>query len=270
LELGYINVECTIEAKGSSERRDNLSNEAVEVGVGGALNVEGATADVVDCLVVEHDCNIGVLKERMGGENAVVWLNYSSGNLGRWVYAETELGFASVVNGEALKKKGSKTRSSATANSVEAEESLETSAVVSKLANAVKYEVNNLLANGVVSTSVVVCCVFLSGDDLFRVVELAVGSGANFVTHGGLEVNEDCTGYMLASSSLGEEGVECIITSTDGLVRGHLSVGLDAMLEAVEFPAGITYLNTSLANVNADNLTHLVEKRRKKNAEKSR
>ena len=55
---------------------------------------------------------------------------------------------------------------------------------------------------------------------------------------------------MLASSSLGEEGVESIITSTDGLVRWHLTVWLNTVLEAEELPAGITDLDTGLSDVN--------------------
>jgi hypothetical protein len=52
-----------------------LSNESVQVSVGGSLNVEISSADIVDSLVVEHDGNIGVLKERVGGEHGVVGLN---------------------------------------------------------------------------------------------------------------------------------------------------------------------------------------------------
>lgn len=43
-----------------------LRDEAVEVGISGAFNVEGAPADVVDGFVVEEDGDIGVLEEGMG------------------------------------------------------------------------------------------------------------------------------------------------------------------------------------------------------------
>jgi len=36
----------------------------------------------------------------------------------------------------------------------------------------------------------------------------------------------------------------------------HLAVGLDAMLQAVELPAGISDLDTGLADVDGDHLTH--------------
>jgi hypothetical protein len=35
---------------------------------------------------------------------------------------------------------------------------------------------------------------------------------------------------VLASTSLGEEGVESIVTATNGLVRRHLTIGLDSVL----------------------------------------
>ena len=66
----------------------------------------------------------------------------------------------------------------------------------------------------------------------------------------GFEIEENTSGDVLASSSLGEEGVEGIITTTDGLIGGHLTVRLDTVLEAEEFPACVTDLDTGLTNVN--------------------
>jgi hypothetical protein len=54
---------------------------------------------------------------------------------------------------------------------------------------------------------------------------------------------------VLASTSLGEEGVESIIATANGLVRGHLAIWLNAVLEAEKFPAGVTYLDTGLTDV---------------------
>ncbi len=73
-------------------------------------------------------------------------------------------------------------------------------------------------------------------------------------------------GNVLPSTSLGEEGVKGIIPSPDGLVRGHLAVGLDAMFQAVELPAGIAHLAASLANVDGDAFT--LGKKRKKTVSK--
>ena len=36
----------------------------------------------------------------------------------------------------------------------------------------------------------------------------------------------------------------------------HLTIGLDAMLQAVQLPASVTDLDTGLADVDGDHLTH--------------
>ena len=63
LEFGDIDVKGTIESEGSGQGRDNLSNKSVKVSVSRSLDVEVSSADVVNGLVVEHNGNIGVLKE---------------------------------------------------------------------------------------------------------------------------------------------------------------------------------------------------------------
>jgi len=61
---------------------------------------------------------------------------------------------------------------------------------------------------------------------------------------------------VLAGTSLRKESVESVISATDCLVTGHLSIWLDAMLEAEKLPASITDLDTSLSKVEAKDLTH--------------
>jgi hypothetical protein len=185
----------------------------------------------------------------VSGQHGVVWLNNSSGNLRRWVYSESELGFFAVVNGKTFEKQRSETRSSTSTNRVEDEEALKTGAVVSQLTDSVEAEIDDFLANGVVTTSKVVSSIFLSRDQLFWVEQLTVGTSTDFIDDGWLEIEEDTSWDVLASTSLREEGVESVVTTTDGLVGWHLAVRLNTMLEAVELPAGVTYLDTSLADV---------------------
>ena len=85
---------------------------------------------------------------------------------------------------------------------VENQESLKSSAVVSQLADAVQDKVNNLLANGVMSSGIVVGSVLLSSNKLLRVEELAVGSSADLIDDGWLQINKDSPGNMLAGASL--------------------------------------------------------------------
>ncbi|KAA8591472.1 hypothetical protein FQN60_002415, partial [Etheostoma spectabile] len=49
--------------------------------------------------------------------------------------------------------------------------------------------------------------------------------------------------------ALKAEGVEGIISSSESLVTGHLSVRLDPMFQAVKLPACIADLDTSLTDV---------------------
>jgi hypothetical protein len=100
-----------------------------------------------------------------------------------------------------------------------------------------------------VTTGEVVGGILLSGDELLWVEELAVGTSSDLIDDGGFQVKEDATGDVLASTSLGEEGVESIIATTDGLVRWHLTIRLNTVLEAEEFPAGVTNLDTGLTDV---------------------
>jgi len=54
---------------------------------------------------------------------------------------------------------------------------------------------------------------------------------------------------VFASSGLAEERVEAIVASANSLVRGHLSVRLNAMFQAVQLPASVADLHTCLADV---------------------
>jgi len=151
LELSHIDVEGTIESEGGSQRGDDLSDESVQVGVGGSLDVEVSSADVVDSLVVEHDGDVGVLEEGVGGEHGVVGLNDGSGDLRRGVDGEAELGLLAVVDGESLEEERAETGAGTTTNGVEDEEALEASALVSELSDSVEAEINDFLADGVVA-----------------------------------------------------------------------------------------------------------------------
>jgi len=202
LELSHIDVQSTIESEGGSEGGDDLGDESVQVGVGGSLDIEVTTADIVNGLVVEHDSDISVLKEGVSGEHRVVGLNDGGGDLGRGVHGEAELGLLAVVDGESLEKERAETRAGTTTDGVEDEEALETSALISELSDTVEAEVNNFLTDGVMTTGEVVGGILLTGDELLWVEELSVGAGSDLIDNGGLEIEEDGAGNVLASTSL--------------------------------------------------------------------
>jgi hypothetical protein len=257
LELRDINIEGTIESKRSGQGGHNLSDESVQVGVGRSLNVQVSAAHIVQGLVIQAESTVSVLKKGVGGKDVVVWFHNSSGHLRSRGHSEGKLGLAAIVDGKSLKEKRTKTRSSTTTSGMEDHESLKTSAVVSQLSHAVKDKVNNLLSDGVVTTGVVVGGILLTRDQLLRVVELSVGTSADLVHHTRLKVNKDGTGNVLAGTSLREKGVEGVIATSDSLVRRHLAIRLDSVLKAVQFPASITGLDTSLTNVDRKALSHV-------------
>ncbi len=173
----------------------------------------------------------------MGREDCIVRLYNSGGDLRRGGNGEAHLGLAAEVNSKTLEEQGSETGSSSSSSGVENEESLKSRAVVTHLADLVKDGVNDVLTDGVVTTGIVVSGVLLSVDDRFGVIEAAVLSGANGVTHSGLEIDHNGAGNVLAVLGLAEESVVGSILDTWRGVSGHLAILADAVLEAVELPA---------------------------------
>jgi len=249
LELSDIDVKGTIESEGGGQRGDNLGDESVEVGVGWSLDVQSSSADIVDSFVVKHNGDISVLEEGVSGQDGVVWLNNSSGDLWGWVDGETELGLLTVIDGESLKEERTETGSGTTTDGVENEETLKTGTLVSKLSDSVETEIDDFFTNGVMTSGEVVGSVLFTRDKLLWMEELSVGTSSDLIDDGWLEIEEDASWDVLSSTSLREEGVEGIITTTDGLVRWHLTVWLDTVLEAEEFPTGVTNLDTGLTDV---------------------
>ena len=77
LELCQIDVESAVEAQRRRDGADNLTNQPVQVGVGRSLDVQVATAYVVNGLVVDHEGAVGVLEGRVRRQDRVVRLNDS-------------------------------------------------------------------------------------------------------------------------------------------------------------------------------------------------
>ena len=156
LELGDIDVQSTVETERGGQRGDGLGQQAVQVGVGGALDVEVATADIVKGLIVDLVGDIGVLEERMDAKYCVVGLDDRGGDLGAAPDGERDLGLLAVIDGKALEQEAAKTGTGTTADGVVDEETLETGAVISELANAIEDQIDNLLTDGVVTTGEIV------------------------------------------------------------------------------------------------------------------
>ena len=80
------NVQGTVESEGCGDGRYDLSDQPVQVGVSGPLNIEVTSADIVDGLVVDHHhegMTVRVLQGRVGGEDGVVGFSIRAAS--RWV-----------------------------------------------------------------------------------------------------------------------------------------------------------------------------------------
>ena len=77
LELSQINIEGSIESERSSDGRDDLTNESVQVSVGGSFDVQVSTTNVVNGFVVNHESTVRVLKCGVGSQDGVVGFNDS-------------------------------------------------------------------------------------------------------------------------------------------------------------------------------------------------
>ena len=97
------------------------------------------------------------------------------------------------------------------------------------------------------ATRKVVRGVLLSADQLLWVEQLAVGARPHLVDDRRLQIDEDAARHVLAGSGLGEEGVEGIVRAAHLLVRRDGAVRGDAVLEAVQLPAGVSDLDTGLS-----------------------
>ena len=130
LEFVEIDVEGTIEAQRRGDGRDNLSNQAVEMLVAGAGDVQVPPADIIDGLVVDQEGAVGVFDRAVGGKDSVVRLNYGGRHPRSRVDGELKLALLPIVGRQTLEEERTEARTGTTAKGVEDEETLEGLAVV--------------------------------------------------------------------------------------------------------------------------------------------
>merc|ERR1711997_376662 len=190
-----------------------------------------------------------MLQRSMSCKNGVVWLYNCSGNLWCWIDGKFQFRFFTIINGQTFHEKRSKSRTSSSSEGMEDQETLKTRTLVSQLSDSIEYKINDFLADGVMTSCIVIGSIFFSSYQLFRVEELTIGSSSYLIYNSRFEIDEYSTRDVLSCSGLREKSVERVITSADSLVTWHLSIRLDSMFKAIQLPASITNLATSLANV---------------------
>ena len=163
LKVIEVDVQSSIETQTGREGTGDLGNETIEVHVTWPFDIQVLAADIVKSFVIEAKGTIGVLQERVGGENRVVRFDDGGRNLGRWRNGEGKLGFASVVHGKTFEQERTETGSGTTSRGVEDKETLKTGTVVGKLADTIQDGVDDFFSNGVVTTSVVIGSILVFG-----------------------------------------------------------------------------------------------------------
>ena len=78
LELSQVDVEGTVESQRGGDRADNLTDQPIQVGIAWSIDIQVASADIVDGLIVDHEGTVGVLKGGVGGQDRIVGLDHCS------------------------------------------------------------------------------------------------------------------------------------------------------------------------------------------------
>lgn len=139
-----------------------------------------------------------MLQGGVGSQDGVVRLDDRCCGLRGRVDAEFELALLAVVDRQTLHQQSTETRTSTSTKRVEDQETLETSAAVGDASNLVQDAINELLADGVVTTGVVVGCVLLAGDHVLGVEQASVGAGPDLVDNIWLQIAVDGSWDVLA------------------------------------------------------------------------
>lgn len=124
LELVQVDVERTVEAQGRGDGADNLGNEAVEMLVVGAGDVQAAAADIIHGLVIDKEGAVGILNSAVGGKHGIVGFNDRGRDARGRIDGEFELALLAVVGRKTLKEKGTESRSGSATERVEDQEAL--------------------------------------------------------------------------------------------------------------------------------------------------
>merc|ERR1711933_619138 len=96
----------------------------------------------------------------MHTEHGVIRLDHSRSNLRTGPNREADFRLLAIIDRQALQNQTPKATASAAANSVVDHEPLQARAIVRELTNSVQHQVDDLLTDGVMAASEVVCRIF--------------------------------------------------------------------------------------------------------------
>jgi hypothetical protein len=133
LELIQVDIESSVEAQTRGDGANNLSNQAVEMLVVGTGDIQAATANVVDSLVVNKERAVGILDSAVSGQDSVVRFDDGCRDARSGIHGKFELALLAVVGRQTLQEESPEARSCTATERVEDEETLEGRTVICPL-----------------------------------------------------------------------------------------------------------------------------------------
>ena len=157
-ELAKIGVQLTRESQTGGDSAHGRRDEMVEVAVSWGGELEGAEADIVECLVVDAVGLIGVFYELVNGEGSIVGLYHGVGHLGGGHHAESVHDSVRVLLTDLGDEEGAHARAGPTAEGVSELEALEAIAALGLLSDHIQDGIHQFCTFCVVALSPVVTC----------------------------------------------------------------------------------------------------------------
>mmetsp|Transcript_15188 Transcript_15188/g.65038 ORF Transcript_15188/g.65038 Transcript_15188/m.65038 type:complete len:483 (-) Transcript_15188:50-1498(-) len=254
-ELAEIRVELAGEAQAAGDAGHHRGDQVVQVTEGGGGELEGAEADVVQGLVVEHHALVGVLDELVDGQRRVVGLHHGVGHLGRGHDGEGEHHAVGVLLADLGDEERAHAGAGTATEGVADLETLEAVAGLGLLAHDVEHRVDELRALGVVTLGPVVTGAGLAEHEVVGAEDLAEGAGADGVHGAGLKVHQHGAGHVAAAGRLVVVDVDALQLEVGVTAVG--AGGVDTVLIADNLPELGTDLVTALAALNVHDLAHV-------------
>jgi len=100
LKFSYIDVQSTIKTKRSGQRRDDLSNQSVQVGISGSFDIQVTSTDIIEGFIINLIGDISVFQEGVDTQDGVIGFDNGGSNLRTRPNGERDLGFFTIIDGE--------------------------------------------------------------------------------------------------------------------------------------------------------------------------
>lgn len=169
LEFCHVSIQDSVKLEYGQY---DLPDKTVQVDTGGVLEIKVFMTDVINGLVVYQEGTISVLKGEMSGEDGIVGFYHSCGITGEGEVqgdGKFQLGLLGLIHRDVFHQQEGRNPGCGKPGSLQA------CKLINQPVDLVQDPVNKLLANGVVSTGMVIESIFAC-DELLWVQELTVGA----------------------------------------------------------------------------------------------